>query len=82
MSSLTTDLTPYADTVRMPVLIIAGAKDVIVPVARLADLVARMPNGQLSIMREEGHLAPMEEPATCATLTRKFLHLARVGAVR
>ena len=78
MSSLTTDLEPYASSIHVPVLLIAGAKDVIVPVRRLADLVALMPNGHLSIMKEEGHLAPIEEPATCATLTRKFLHVASV----
>jgi pimeloyl-ACP methyl ester carboxylesterase len=74
MSALGLNLKWYAARVHMPVMIIAGAKDVIVPLQRLEDLVAKMPNGQLVVMPDQGHLAPIERPAHTATLTKRFIH--------
>lgn len=73
LSSLAVDLRPLARANRVPTLVIAGRRDIIVPVRRLADLVTQMPNGHLSIVVDGGHLAPLEEPGTCATLIRAFL---------
>lgn len=73
MSSMKTPLEPYARRVDVPVLIIAGAKDVIVPLRRLERLVKLMPDGTLKIMQDQGHLAPIERPAATATITKRFL---------
>jgi len=73
MSSMKTPLEPYSGRVKVPVLIIAGAKDVIVPLRRLERLVKLMPQGQLLVMEDQGHLAPIERPAATATITKRFL---------
>jgi pimeloyl-ACP methyl ester carboxylesterase len=73
MSSLNTPLDRYAARVDVPALIIAGAKDVIVPLPHLEKLVALMPDGVLSVMDDQGHLAPIERPAATATITKRFL---------
>lgn len=79
MSSMKTPLEPYARRVKMPVLIIAGAKDVIVPLRRLKRLVQQMPQAELVVMEDQGHLAPIERPAATATLTKRFLGKVKVN---
>jgi pimeloyl-ACP methyl ester carboxylesterase len=74
MSALSTNLGWYAARVKQPVMIIAGAKDVIVPVRRLEKLVSKMPHGELVVMEDQGHLAPIERPGATATITKRFLH--------
>lgn len=74
MSALSTDLNAYAAKIELPVLIIAGAKDVIVPVRSLEHLVSELPDGTLVIMEDQGHLAPLERPATTATITKRFIN--------
>jgi pimeloyl-ACP methyl ester carboxylesterase len=73
MSSLNTPLENYARRVDVPVLIIAGARDVIVPLRRLEDLAEMIPNGELEVMPDQGHLAPIERPAATATITKQWL---------
>jgi pimeloyl-ACP methyl ester carboxylesterase len=74
MSALDTNLESYASRVSIPVLVIAGARDVIVPIKRLEQLVALMPDGTLVVMDDQGHLAPIERPTSTATLTKRFIH--------
>jgi pimeloyl-ACP methyl ester carboxylesterase len=74
MSAIHTSLEPYAARLSVPALIIAGGHDVIVPVRRLERLTSLMPDGTLVVMRDQGHLAPIERPATTATLTRRFIY--------
>ena len=74
MSARRTPLEPFAAMVQMPVLIIAGARDIIVPVKKLEKLVGLMHDGTLVIMEDQGHLAPIERPATTATITKRFIH--------
>ncbi len=74
MSALGTDLEPYARRVTMPVLVVAGAKDILVPLKRLEELVGVMPDGMLVVMEDQGHLAPIERPAATATITKRFLN--------
>jgi pimeloyl-ACP methyl ester carboxylesterase len=79
MSALSTNLAWYAARVKRPVMIIAGAKDVIVPVRRLEKLVSMMPDGELVILKDQGHLAPIERPTATATITKRFLNGLRQG---
>lgn len=74
LSALDTNLDLYAAAVTVPVLIIAGAKDIIVPLRRLEHLVSLMPDGMLVVMEDQGHLAPIERPATTATITKRFIN--------
>lgn len=73
LSALNTRLEHYARQVSLPVLMIAGAKDVIVPVARLQRLARLMPHAKLVVMPDQGHLAPIERPGSVATLTKEFI---------
>jgi pimeloyl-ACP methyl ester carboxylesterase len=77
LSSLGTDLEDYASRLTTPVLVIAGAKDIIVPLQRLRRLVSLMSNGVLEVMHDQGHLAPLERPSATARITNRFLdHVA------
>jgi len=78
MSVLKLKLETYAPKVTMPVLVIAGAHDPVVPLVKLKRTVRLMPDSQLDIVADQGHLAPIERPAATATLTKRFL--ARVMA--
>ena len=73
MSSRDTDLVVYASAIKIPVLIIAGARDIVVPIARVRDLMDMIPHGRLEIMPDQGHLAPIERPAATATIIRQFM---------
>ncbi|MDB5178489.1 MAG: Hydrolase [Patescibacteria group bacterium] len=74
MSARQTPLEPYAAAVDMPVLIVAGARDIIVPLKQLEQLVSLMPDGALTVMEDQGHLAPIERPAATATITKRFIN--------
>ncbi len=72
-ASLSTDVSRAADALRMPVLVIAGAEDMIAPVAAQRDLVARMPDARLLVLDGVGHLIHYERPAEAADAIRSFL---------
>jgi pimeloyl-ACP methyl ester carboxylesterase len=55
-------------------MIIAGARDVIVPLQQLEQLVSHMRDGTLVVMEDQGHLAPIERPAATATITKRFIN--------
>jgi 3-oxoadipate enol-lactonase/4-carboxymuconolactone decarboxylase len=74
LSALDTKLEEYAKRVDLPVLVIAGAKDIIVPLKRLENLVSLMRDGTLVVMNDQGHLAPIEKPATTATISKRFIN--------
>ncbi len=50
----------FADALTMPVLLIAGEKDDITPLARQLDLQRMLPNAQLQIFPDTGHLVHYE----------------------
>jgi pimeloyl-ACP methyl ester carboxylesterase len=74
MSALKTNLEPYARDVQVPVLIIAGARDVIVPLKQLEHLAGLLKDGTLVVMQDQGHLAPIERPAATATISKRFIN--------
>jgi pimeloyl-ACP methyl ester carboxylesterase len=74
MSALDTHLVGYAPRVTVPALIIAGARDFIVPLRRLEQLVSILPDGTLVVMEDQGHLAPIERPAATATISKRFIN--------
>jgi pimeloyl-ACP methyl ester carboxylesterase len=74
MSLLHTDLECYARKVTMPALMVAGARDVIVPLRSLENLSSLMHDGTLVVMQDQGHLAPIERPAATATITKRFIN--------
>lgn len=81
-SALDTNLDEYAARVPIPVLLVAGGRDVIVPVRRLEHIAAILPNGAMVVMKDQGHLAPIERPAATATITKRFIAGLRKPAGR
>jgi pimeloyl-ACP methyl ester carboxylesterase len=72
-SSTTARTEEYFRRLTMPVLVLAGARDVIVSLDRLKQLVALIPHAQLEVMEDQGHLSPMERPETVALFTDRFV---------
>lgn len=58
--------------VKLPVLVMAGRHDRIVPLESAQRLVAALPDARLLVLEESGHSAPEEEPATVAKAIREF----------
>jgi pimeloyl-ACP methyl ester carboxylesterase len=57
----------------LPVLILAGRLDTVVPLRRQDFLSALMPYGRLQIIEDAGHLAPLEQPEAVTAALRAFL---------
>jgi pimeloyl-ACP methyl ester carboxylesterase len=53
-----------------PSLVIAGVQDAVIPPAATRALAAGLRRGRLAIVEGAGHLAPLERPATAASLVR------------
>lgn len=63
----------FADALDMPVLLIAGEKDYITPLARQLDLQRMLPNAQLQIFPDTGHLVHYEAVPDAILEIRSFL---------
>lgn len=57
----------------LPVLILAGRLDTVVPLRRQDFLSALMPYGRLQIIEDAGHLSPLEQPEAVTSALRSFL---------
>jgi non-heme chloroperoxidase len=51
----------------VPVTIVAGARDILTPPSRAAELAALIPGAQLRTLPERGHMLPLEAPDEVAT---------------
>jgi pimeloyl-ACP methyl ester carboxylesterase len=74
MSLRKVNLEHLAMKVTAPALILAGARDIIVPMRRLERLAGLLPHGTLSVMPDQGHLAPIERPSATASISKRFIH--------
>ena len=63
----------FAEKLTMPVLLIGAEKDPITAVKHLHALAARIPNGELHVIPNVGHLIHYEVPRTAAELIIDFL---------
>ncbi len=64
------DELPYLE---MPVLVVWGKKDRVVPKRHARAAVERLPNGRLSLVKDCGHLPHMEQPEHFAVTLQEFL---------
>lgn len=62
-----------APDLRMPVLVIAGAEDTIVPLDEARGMAAAFPNAALAIAERSGHLPMLEEPDVTASVLAGWL---------
>lgn len=64
---------PWLRTLRQQTLVLAGDDDPIVPLANGRILARCIPDAQLHVVRDGGHLFLLEDPAAIAALVARFL---------
>ena len=69
----TMDLRDDLGAIVAPTLAIAGADDPVTPPARLAEIVAGVPNGRLAVVEGAAHLANLEQPERVTALIGEHL---------
>jgi pimeloyl-ACP methyl ester carboxylesterase len=67
------NLEKYVSRIQRPVLVIAGSRDILAPPARVINLARHLAQGAVVVMPNQGHLAPIEDPAGVAALANAFL---------
>jgi pimeloyl-ACP methyl ester carboxylesterase len=78
-ASLSTDVTRYADALTMPVMVIAGNDDEIAPAPGQHTFVARLPDAELVMLDDVGHLIHYEQPQNAADAIRRFVDSLPAG---
>lgn len=76
------DLRPRLESVRAPLLAVAGADDLATPPQTLAEITDRVSDGRLEVLPGVGHLAPYEAPEVVADLLRKWTRQRRLDRYR
>jgi pimeloyl-ACP methyl ester carboxylesterase len=72
-ASLSTDVTKYAGSLTMPVLLIAGEDDEIAPAPGQRTFITQLPHGELVMLDGVGHLIHYERPVEAAEAITRFL---------
>lgn len=67
------DRRPDLPAMAMPALVIAGGQDVLTPVSCSQTLVDGLPDAELVVIPEAGHLTALESPAAFSSAVRAFL---------
>jgi len=71
------DERPALARIGVPTLLVAGADDALVPVARHDEIEAQVPGADAVVLAGTGHLAPLEEPVRVAAALAGWLGDAR-----
>lgn len=61
--AMRSDSSDIAPELSMPVLVLAGGRDVVVPLDEAREIAASFPNSALAVAERSGHLPMLEEPA-------------------
>lgn len=56
-----------------PALVIAGAQDVVTPLAVMTELAEGLPNARMAVIEEAGHFALLERPQACLAVFSEWL---------
>src|SRR5580658_63912 len=67
------DATPLLPKIACPTLLLTGREDGWSPPARHEEMAAAIPDSQVVIVPDSGHMAPMEQPAAVSTAMREWL---------
>jgi pimeloyl-ACP methyl ester carboxylesterase len=67
------DSTALLPAIRVPTLVLVGEHDVISPPAEMRTLAAAIPSARFAVIRNAGHMAPLEQPQEVNRLIREFL---------
>ncbi len=65
--------TTHLSAIRVPTLVIVGDRDILTPVAFSRAIVERMPNAELAVIPDCGHITFIEKPAENTRLIADFL---------
>lgn len=63
----------FESSIQSELLLVAGEKDIVAPVAQTAELHKRLPNSQLAVIPRVGHLTHYETPAEVADHIERFV---------
>ena len=74
LASQKSNLAEQLDSLTLPVLVITGDDDRIVPTADSIRLAGELPNARLVIINEAGHVPHEEQPAEFITALQDFLN--------
>lgn len=72
-ASVSNDVSQVAEELSMPTLMIVGDKDALTSLAKQRALHKRMPNAQLAVISDVGHLTHYETPGQVAKAIIKFI---------
>ena len=72
----------HAERLTMPTLIVWGDRDRLVPLRTVAKAAARLPDGQLEIIENCGHMPMIEAPGTFARIVASFIAGSRRFSAR
>ena len=67
------DSRPNLPGIRVPTVVVVGAEDQLTPPDHAAEIAAKVPGAELHILKDCGHLAPIERPAEVSHLMRCWL---------
>jgi pimeloyl-ACP methyl ester carboxylesterase len=67
------DSRPNLGRIRCPTLVVAAEQDQLMPLEWLRELAQGIPGARLEIVRDSGHMAPLEQPAVVARLLRAWV---------
>jgi pimeloyl-ACP methyl ester carboxylesterase len=70
---LSHDASDLLAQIAVPVLVVAGERDLFTPAARSREMAARIPGAELLVLREGSHAALVEQPELLALTLEKFL---------
>jgi 3-oxoadipate enol-lactonase len=73
------DLTEVAGRIGVPTVVVAGEHDGATPPALCADLAKLIPGARFELVRDAGHIVPVEQPEILAEIIRAFAALAQQG---
>ena len=74
MAPLNFNVEPELGKIQRPVLVMAGERDVVVPVENARRLAEKLPNAQWKIFKNAGHLFFLEEPDLFQRAVLDFLN--------
>jgi len=69
------DSTPDLSALDVPVLILHGAEDQLIPVAEAEAMAATLPSAKLVVVPGAGHLPNLEQPEIFNDAVREFLEI-------
>ena len=74
-----TDLSDQINAIEAPTLVIAGREDSAMPPVESEFIASRIPNAQLAVIDEAGHMLVVEKPREVTQIIREFLEMKKVA---